>query len=68
MVYWTPIHTALDRDEAELVKGLLGANDIDAIIFDQRSSIYPMMGRIEVQVDRDEVMHAMHAISNAELP
>ena len=63
MAHWTPIHTARDRHEAELVKGLLEANDIEAVIMDQRSSIYPMMGSIEVQVDRDEVMRALHLIS-----
>ena len=49
MAHWTPIHTARDRHEAELVRGLLEANDIDAMIMDQRSSVYPMMGVIEVR-------------------
>ncbi|MEZ4739068.1 MAG: DUF2007 domain-containing protein [Flavobacteriales bacterium] len=47
MTHWTLIHTARDRHEAELIKGLLEANNIEAMIMDQRSSIYPMMGSIE---------------------
>ncbi|MCB0769775.1 MAG: DUF2007 domain-containing protein [Flavobacteriales bacterium] len=68
MAHWTPIHTARDRHEAELVRGLLEANDIDAMIMDQRSSVYPMMGVIEVHVDRDAVLRALHLIRNEHRP
>jgi hypothetical protein len=68
MAHWTPIHTARDRHEAELVKGLLEANNIDAMIMDQRSSVYPMMGVIEVHVDRDAVLRALHLIRNEHQP
>jgi len=62
MANWTLIHTARDRQEAELLRGMLESNDIEAIITDQRSSVYPMMGNIELLVDRDDVMRALHVM------
>lgn len=62
MANWTLIHTARDRQEAELLRGLLESNDIQAIITDQRSSVYPMMGNIELLVDRDDVLRALHVM------
>ncbi len=58
------IHSARDRQEAELVRGRLEANDIPALVTDQRSSVYPTMGVIEVHVDRDHVLRALHLLRN----
>lgn len=67
MANWTLIHTAHDRHEAEMLRGRLEANDINAVIMDQRSSVYPSMGAIQVLVDRDDVMRALHVMAqNAE--
>ena len=63
MANWTPIHTARDKQEAEILRGRLEANGIPAVVFDQRSSVYPSMGSIEVMVDRDDVLRAIHLIS-----
>jgi hypothetical protein len=62
MANWTPIHTARDRHEAEMLRGRLEANDIPAMVLDQRSSVYPSMGSIEVMVDRDDVLRAIRLI------
>lgn len=62
MANWTLIHTARDRQEAELLRGLLESNDIHAVVSDQRSSVYPMMGAIELHVDRDDVLRALHVM------
>ncbi|HQV74652.1 MAG: DUF2007 domain-containing protein [Flavobacteriales bacterium] len=64
MANWTLIHTARDRQEAELLRGMLESNDIHAIITDQRSSVYPMMGNIELLVDRDDVLRALHVMGD----
>jgi len=64
MANWTLILTARDRQEAELVRGRLEANDIPALVMDQRPSMYPSMGSIEVHVDRDHVLRALHLLGN----
>ncbi|MBX2972479.1 MAG: DUF2007 domain-containing protein [Flavobacteriales bacterium] len=66
MANWMPIHTARDRHEAEMLRGRLEAHDIPAVVFDQRSSVYPSMGLIEVMVDRDDVLRAIHLIRTEE--
>lgn len=63
MANWTPIHTARDKQDAEILRGRLEANGIPAVVFDKRSSVYPSMGSIEVMVDRDDVLRAIHLIS-----
>jgi Putative prokaryotic signal transducing protein len=68
MANWTPIHTARDRHEAEVLRGRLEANDIPAMVMDQRSSVYPSMGAIQVLVDRDDVLRAIHLISQHNEP
>ncbi len=62
MANWTPIHTARDRQEAEMVRGRLEAEGIPVLIMDQRSSVYPTMGSIEVLVGRDDVLKAIHVL------
>ncbi len=68
MANWTPIHTARDRHEAEVLRGRLEAYDIPALVMDQRSSVYPSMGAIQVLVDRDDVLRAIHLISQHNEP
>lgn len=60
---WTLVYSSVSQHEAELVRGQLEANDIPAVIMDQRSSVYPSMGSIAVLVERDDVMRALHLIS-----
>ncbi len=62
MASWTMLLQARDRQEAELVRGRLEAHDIAVMVMDQRSSVYPMMGTIELHVDRDDVMRALHLL------
>ncbi len=68
MANWTLIHTARDRHEAEILRGQLEAHDIPAVVMDQRSSVYPSMGSIEVLVDRDHVLRALHLIRQSHEP
>lgn len=47
-----------------MLRGRLEANDIPVVLMDQVSSIYPMMGSIDIHVDRDNVLRALHVLSN----
>ncbi len=47
-----------------MLRGRLEANDIPVVIMEQVSSVYPMMGSIDIHVDRDNVMRALHVLSN----
>lgn len=60
---WTLVYSANSLHDAELVRGKLEAHDITAVIIDQRSSVYPTMGSIEVVVDRDDAVRALHLIA-----
>lgn len=62
---WTLVYSAVSHHEAELVRGQLEANDINAVIIDHRSSVYPSMGTIQVLVDRDDVLRALHLINKS---
>ncbi len=64
MANWTLIHSARDRQEAEMLRGRLEANGIPVVLMDHVSSVYPMMGSIELHVDRDNVLRALHLLSN----
>ncbi|HRH68185.1 MAG: DUF2007 domain-containing protein [Flavobacteriales bacterium] len=64
MANWTLIHSARDRQEAEMLRGRLEANDIPVVLMDQQSSVYPMMGSIDIHVDRDHVLRALHLLNN----
>lgn len=66
MTNWTLIHSARDRQEAEMLRGRLEANDIPVVLMDQQSSVYPMMGCTELHVDRDHVLRALHLLSNGD--
>lgn len=63
MATWTLIHTARDRHEAELVRGLLECHDIEVMIMDGRSSVHPFIGATQVLVDRDDVIRAVHLMA-----
>lgn len=63
---WTLVFSAVSHHEAELVRGRLEANDINAVIMDQRPSMYPSMGMTQVLVDRDDVMRALHVINQGD--
>ncbi len=64
MANWTLIHHARDRQEAEMLRGRLEANGIPVVVMDQQSSVYPSMGSISIHVDRDDVLRALHVLSN----
>jgi hypothetical protein len=61
MVAWVVVFSGSSH-EAELVLGMLDANDIKAVLLDNRSSSYPMMGETEVRVAQNDVLMAHYLV------
>ncbi len=59
---WTLVFTASSQHEAALVRGLLEANDIHAVVMDQSSSPYPPLGASEVYVASEDVVRALYLV------
>jgi Putative prokaryotic signal transducing protein len=47
---WATILTTKNTSEAELCKAKLHDNNIKAIIFDKKDSVYPLLGQLQVKV------------------
>ena len=59
---WTLVHSAPTRQEAELVKGLLEAHDIVAVVMDQGASPSPTVGSAEGNVAAEDVVRALYLV------
>lgn len=59
---WAAIFRSVSRPEAEIVIGLLQANEIQAVLMDARSSAYPHLGECEVHVERGDVVRALYLV------
>ena len=62
---WVKIYTTEVNYEAELLKGLLFENEIDAIIINKKDSSY-LFGELELYVQADDVVKAKHVITQHE--
>jgi len=58
---WTKIYSTGKPYQAELLKGFLEENQIDAIIINKQDSAY-LFGELELYVDADDVMKATRII------
>lgn len=65
---WTLVYSASTPHEAELVRGRLEVHDIPTVLMDQRPSIYPSMGTIDVLVGRNDVLRALHVLNTQAEP
>ncbi|MCB0792117.1 MAG: DUF2007 domain-containing protein [Flavobacteriales bacterium] len=62
---WTTLMTTADRHEAEFIVGMLRANDVPAIVFDQGSTAYPLiLNDVSVMVHRDHLVKARFILEN----
>jgi hypothetical protein len=68
MAQWTLVFSSTGLPEAELVRGLLIAHDIEAIVIDQRPSAYPTLAAAEVYVDLDDVLRARFIVQKHQAP
>ncbi len=59
---WTKIYSTSKLYQAELLKGLLEENDIEAVIINKQDSAY-LFGEMELYVDADDVMKATRMIN-----
>lgn len=62
---WATVHRAATQQEAELVKGMLEANGIAAIVLHHGSSPYPFLGEAAVLVPRSDVVRALYLVRQA---
>lgn len=59
---WTLVFRAGSQQEAEIVRGLLEAHDIRAVVMGEGSSAYPPLGDTAVYVGRDDVLRALYLV------
>jgi len=62
---WTKIYSTGVAYKAELLKGLLFENDIEAIIVNKQDSAY-LFGELELYVSAEEAVKAKHIITTHE--
>ncbi|NCE71385.1 DUF2007 domain-containing protein [Odoribacter sp. Z80] len=51
---WTTIYETAQLYQAEIVKGLLTSNGIEAIVMNQQDSSYVMVGTIKVMIRKTD--------------
>lgn len=59
---WVKIHVVFQEYEAEMIKGLLEASDIDCVIINKKDSAY-LIGEIEIFVDVEHAFLAKQIIT-----
>jgi len=59
---WAKIFSTETPYKAELLKGLLEENDIEAIVINKKDSAY-LFGELELFVHIDDVLQAKHIIT-----
>jgi hypothetical protein len=59
---WIKIHTTNDNYKAELLKGLLLENNIEAVIINKKDSSY-LFGELELYVNSRDVIKAKHILN-----
>ena len=59
---WVKVYTSDQLFSAEMIRGMLHEEDIKSIIMNKQDSAYGLFGEIEVYVDRDDVIQALHII------
>ncbi|MBL7962324.1 MAG: DUF2007 domain-containing protein [Flavobacteriales bacterium] len=65
---WIVVHTTTDRARAEMIKGALEAEGIAVVLVDKGSSAYPLLGNVDVLVDREQLLLAKHLIDRSYAP
>lgn len=61
---WTSVFVTDQICQAELVKGILSENDIDAVLLNQKDSSYPMLGIIQIMVNQNDKEKAEEIIKS----
>lgn len=58
MPQWMLLFSSPGLHDAELVRGLLIAHDIEAFVIDKRPTPYPVLAEAEVYVSEQDLMRA----------
>ncbi|MES2628847.1 MAG: hypothetical protein V4616_07750 [Bacteroidota bacterium] len=61
---WVVVFTDTFLPKVELVKAMLLEHEIPTIIFNQQDSAHRTFGEIQLMVDRDNVLKALHLIQS----
>lgn len=61
---WVSVFVTDQICQAELIKGILNENDIDAVLLNQKDSSYPMLGSIQIMVNQNDKEKAEQIIKS----
>ncbi|MEZ5002981.1 MAG: DUF2007 domain-containing protein [Chitinophagales bacterium] len=64
---WAKIYTTDVHYKADMAKDVLAAADIQAVVVDKKDSAYGVFGEIELYVQRQNVVRALHILSKKEI-
>ncbi len=59
---WVRVHTTMERHEAEIFKGMLENNQIEAVILNKRDSAYQAWGEIHLYVKKEDEIRAKELV------
>ena len=65
MENWIKVFEDCMQVRAEIVKGILIENEIQAVVLNKKETVYQIFGTYEVLVNRDDAMNATKLIQNA---
>lgn len=64
---WAKIYTTDINYKADMAKDVLATADIQAVVVDKKDSAYGVFGEIELYVQRQNVVKALHILSKKEI-
>ncbi|MHA7131555.1 putative signal transducing protein [Algoriphagus namhaensis] len=64
MENWVKVFEDAQQVRAEIVKGVLTAQDIPAVVLSKKETVYQVFGTYEVHVKREDVLTATNVIKN----
>lgn len=65
MQNWIKVFEDGKQIRAEIVKGVLEENEIQAVVLSKKETVYQIFGTYEVMVKREDAMKATKLIQNA---
>lgn len=65
MQNWIKVYEDDKQIRAEIVKGVLEENEIQAVVLSKKETVYQIFGTYEVMVKREDAMKATKLIQNA---
>lgn len=65
MQNWIKVFEDGKQIRAEIVKGVLEENEIQAVVLNKKETVYQIFGTYEVHVKREDAMKATKLIQNA---